>query len=219
MTSQVLAKFQSTNNLPVTGSLDIDTASLVIDQLLDDGYKDNGEIPPGYLYKVHIPVYRNRSIETTATLYDANMKTLLSFTVRTQGQNDNSTGLPMNDLCSDGPTPTGLMTFDLNSPEPDPVSYGPYPINRAVEGLAGNAFIVISQIRNGILMHTGEWKNWSPSLPMPNSHGCVHGHPEDISSVQSILTQTLGVSIHNNSYGKLPYPYRPQGILSIELID
>jgi hypothetical protein len=37
----------------------------------------------------------------------------------------------------DGSTPTGLSTLDLNSPEPDPVSYGPYPINRFVQGLKG----------------------------------------------------------------------------------
>jgi hypothetical protein len=54
----------------------------------------------------------------------------------------------------------GLMTFDLNSPENDPVDFGPYPVNRAVQGLKGNAFIVISNIRDGILLHTGEWPNW-----------------------------------------------------------
>jgi hypothetical protein len=37
-----------------------------------------------------------------------------------------------------GETPTGLSTFDLQTPEPDPVSYGPYPVNRAVQGLRGN---------------------------------------------------------------------------------
>lgn len=90
------------------------------------------------------------------------------------------------------------MTFDLNSPEDNPVDYGPYPINRAVQasvfvndngwngkGLEGNAKIIISDIRDGILMHTGEWKDWKPSENMPNSHGCVHGHPEDIKDVST----------------------------------
>lgn len=33
--------------------------------------------------QVHIPVRRNRSIETTATLYDANNTILFQYTVRT----------------------------------------------------------------------------------------------------------------------------------------
>jgi len=34
-----------------------------------------------------------------------------------------------------------------------------------------------STIRGGILMHTGEWANysdWQPPMPMPNSLGCIH---------------------------------------------
>ncbi len=34
---------------------------------------------------------------------------------------------------------TGLVEMDLNSPEPDPASYGPWPVNRFVHGLDGNA--------------------------------------------------------------------------------
>ena len=79
-------------------------------------------------------------------------------------------------------------------------------------------------------MHTGEWDNWNTSMPMPNSHGCVHGHPgilplklqvilvEDIKLVWKILV-SLGVEIRPNTDGKLPYPYQPQGILSIEQLD
>ena len=100
------------------------------------------------------------------------------------------------------------MEFDLNSPESDPKEYGcdprscilagvsaletclsrvslslrsPYPVNRAVAGLRGNAAWLMkndaSTIRGGILMHTGEWANysdWQPPLPMPNSLGCIH---------------------------------------------
>ena len=55
----------------------------------------------------------------------------------------------------------GLTEFDLNSPEPEPQLYGPYPINRAVQGIEGNAAFLIPLIRDGILMHTGEWPDWS----------------------------------------------------------
>jgi len=34
---------------------------------------------------------------------------------------------------------TGLVEIDLNSPEPDPTLYGPWPVNRFVRGLDGNA--------------------------------------------------------------------------------
>jgi hypothetical protein len=29
----------------------------------------------------------------------------------------------------------------------------------------------------------------------------------------------LGVEVRNNTFGKLPYPYKPQGLISIEQID
>ncbi|KYR00421.1 hypothetical protein DLAC_03176 [Tieghemostelium lacteum] len=217
-TSYLLSKFQSLNQIDDSGNLDIETANILLENNLADGYKDNGMIPPGFLYKVYVPVFKNRSIETTAFLYDNQMNVLLNFTVRTHGQMDNSTGLAMNEFCGDGSTPTGLMLFDFNSPEPDPVSFGPYPINRAVQGLTGNAYTIISNIRDGILLHTGEWPNWNPSMPMPNSHGCIHSHPDDIYQISQILP-TLGVQMRQNTYGQLPYPYQPQGILSIELIE
>jgi len=182
-----------------------------------DNYKDDGIMPPGYIYKVFVPVYRNRSIETTATLYAANGSALHTFQVRAKGQN-NAAGTSMNQFCDDGETPTGLMSFDLNSPEDDSVEYGPYPINRAVQGLTGNAAVVISNIRDGILLHTGEWPNWHPAMPMPDSHGCIHAHPTDIQLIWSILV-SIGVKVHNNTSGRLPYAYVPQGILSIQQLD
>jgi len=202
----------------VDGIFGDETASLLLKLHLSDGYHDDGKIPEGYKYKVHIPVFKNRSIEIMATLYDSKMNAMHTFKVRTHGQNDITTGKDLSELCTDGNTPTGLSTFDLNSPESDPVSFGPYPINRAVQGIKGNAFIVISNIRDGILMHTGEWSNWNPSMPMPNSHGCVHGHPQDIKQVWKMLV-SIGVEVRNNTNGKLPYPYKPQGILSIEQVD
>ena len=218
-TANAVSRFQFGNNfVPPTGIFDAGTATRLLTLHLDDEYRDDGTILPGYLYKMHIPVHRNRSIETTGTLYDSQMKVLRTFTTRTHGQNGPN-GLALNELTSDGSTPTGLATFDLNSPEDDPASYGPYPVNRAVQGLKGNMAFLISNIRNGILMHTGEWPNWNPSMPMPNSHGCVHAHPEDIEAVWHILVDQLGVVVHNNTFGKLPYPYKPQGLLSIELVE
>jgi len=217
-TQAAVLQFQTNNKIAASGTFDPQTANALLSGYIDDGYKDDGTIPKGVLYKMHIQVYSNRSIETQGVLYAGNGSVLHVFTVRTQGQNDNTTGLPMNQFCGDGGTPTGLMTFDLNSPENDPVDYGPYPVNRAVQGLQGNAAIVISDIRDGILMHTGEWPNWNPTMPMPNSHGCVHGHPQDIEQVWQLLV-SIGVQVRPNTFGALPYPYPTQGLLSIEQID
>ena len=82
-------------------------------------------------------------IETNATLYAGDGTALLSFRVRAHGWDDanpapwpdfNNTGDGLNVFSSNGDTPTGLMEFDLNSPEPEPQLYGPYPVNRAVQG-------------------------------------------------------------------------------------
>jgi hypothetical protein len=82
-----------------------------------------------------------------------------------------------NQFSPDGSTPTGLIEFDLNSPEDDPKSFGPYPVNRAVQGIRGNAAFLIPSIRDGILLHTGEWPAWAPPAQMPNSAGCIHAWP------------------------------------------
>jgi len=217
-TVKAVSQFQQGNSLQVSGIFDIPTAKLLLSLHIYDGYKDNGTIPPGYKYKVYIPVHANRSIETNATLYDDQMNALLTFTVRAHGQDCNSTGEPLNQFTSYGETPTGLSTFDLNSPEPDPISFGPYPINRFVQGLEGNALIVISNIRDGILLHTGEWPDWQPPMQMPNSDGCVHTFPNNVFMIWQILV-SMGVQVRNNTLGKLPYPYKPQGVVSVEQID
>eukprot|EP01113_Clastostelium_recurvatum_P036519 TRINITY_DN5217_c0_g1_i1.p1 TRINITY_DN5217_c0_g1~~TRINITY_DN5217_c0_g1_i1.p1 ORF type:complete len:290 (+),score=74.97 TRINITY_DN5217_c0_g1_i1:25-870(+) len=219
-TAAAVSAFQKANRITPSGNLDDATSDALISSNanMDDGYKDDGTIPAGFLYKMHVPVYHNRSVETTGTLTWHNGTVLHRFTVRTEGQPYANTTIAANQFCDSGSTPTGLMTFDLNSPEDDPVSFGPYPVNRAVQGLKGNAGVVISDIRDGILMHTGEWQGWNPSLPMPNSHGCVHGHPTDIEYVWKVLV-SLGIEVRQNTDGKLPYPYKPQGILSIELMD
>lgn len=43
--------------------------------------------------------------------------------------------------CDAGDTVTGLVEIDLNSPEPNPAMYGPWPVNRVVRGLDGNALL------------------------------------------------------------------------------
>ncbi len=83
---------------------------------------------------------------------------------------------------------------------------------------------MISNIRDGILLHCcpGEWPTWNvnqnSTQPMINSLGCVHAHPPDILTVWKKLL-SLGVVMRLNTDGQLPYPYRPQGLLSVEQID
>ena len=115
-----------------------------------DGYVDEG-LPAShygsqYLYKFHFQVFQNRSLETRAALYDANNTLLHQFRIRTHGW-DNATANPpwpyfsntigLNMFTSNGNTPTGLAGADLNSPEPDIAEYGPFPINRMINGLEG----------------------------------------------------------------------------------
>jgi hypothetical protein len=120
-------------------------------------------------------------------------------------------------FAADGNTVTGLMEADLNSPEDDPKAFGPYPVNRAVQGLQGNAAWLVPTIRNGILLHTGEWPGWAPPAPMPNSEGCIHSWPDSINRIQETLV-VLGVEVRPNTDGKLPYPYKPQGLLSVFVV-
>ena len=53
---------------------------------------------------------------------------------------------------------------------------------------------VLPNIRDGLLIHTGNWstdeKKWTSSDDMPNSSGCIHAHPEDIERIYKILTGT-----------------------------
>lgn len=76
-------------------------------------------------------------------------------------------------------------------------------------------------LRDGILLHTGEWSqysDWKPPMPMPNSAGCIHAYPDSILRVWKLLVAE-GVTVHPNTGGKLPYPYKPQGLVSVELVD
>lgn len=145
------SNFQGAHTLKSTGVLDSASAQVLLDTHTADNYKDSGFSAGsmGYLYKFHIPVHNNRSIETDATLFDKDNKVLLKFRVRTHGKRDDGTSAAWPDFGvgdvgytqfgSSGNTVTGLVEIDLNSPEPDPAVYGPWPVNRVVRGLDGNA--------------------------------------------------------------------------------
>lgn len=218
-------------SLPTTGVLDVATANAVMLKLSPDNYVDDGRPAQerGYLYKIVVPVHRNRSIESIGTLYAANGTALFQFHARAHGYNTdgiprpwpnwNSTNVGLTMYTDNGNTPTGLIECDLNTPESNSTEFGPYPINRAVKGLEGNAAFLIPNYRDGILLHTGEWPNWQPPQPMPNSEGCIHAWPQEINTIQTILQKQLGVVARPNTDGKLPYPYKCQGLLSVYQVD
>jgi hypothetical protein len=218
-TVTAVKQFQTGNKITASGKVDVKTASALLHLHTHDGWSDpNGAlpVPPGSMYKVWIPVNKNRSIETVGVLFAANKTVLHRFPVRLQGQPGDM------EFCSNGDTPTGYGLFDLNSPESDPVEFGPYPINRIAWGLKGNMGLLLGDnantIRNGILLHTGEWQGWKPGNPMPRSHGCIHSYPHDILTIYNILT-AIGVQMNKNPGGVRPYPFKPQGVISITLID
>lgn len=70
------------------------------------------------------------------------------------------------------------------------------------------------------LIHTGNWtdEGWTPSKPMPNSAGCVHSHPEHVERIYKAL-ERLGVKINDNTFSGKNYPYKPQGIGVIQLVE
>jgi len=85
-----------------------------------------------------------------------------------------------------------------------------------------NFEIVLPNIRDGILIHTGNWTtdtvDWNPSMDMANSAGCVHAHPAQVERLYSSLVK-LGVQVRPNPFSGRNYPYVPQGVGVIELID
>lgn len=216
-----------------SGILDQTTASSMLawNRTACDGYVDEGRPASerGLKYKISIRVDRNRSVEdTNAVLMDENNTVLHRFTARAHGH-DSDAARPwpdfdsndpgLNQYSHDGNTVTGLALVDLNSPEPDPGLYGPYPINRLVSGLAGNAKWLLPDIRNGILVHTGNWSAYAKQRGfMPNSAGCVHVHADDVKIIWKTLV-SLGVEVRPNPGGIVPYPYEPQGLISIEQLD
>lgn len=167
-TSTSVASFQTSAGLDATGVFDAATAAAAVQQLSRDRYVDDGKAPAslGYLYKVYIQVHQNRSIESTAHLIAGNGTYLFNFTVRAHGADGyppgpwptwNSSDDGVSQFSDDGNTPTGLAEFDLNGPEDNSTEYGPYPVNRAVKGLAGNWEWVgtndaATMVRDGILL-------------------------------------------------------------------
>lgn len=231
--AQATSSFQQNNDLKVTGILDSISAQALLDLHGADNYKDSDftAASMGYLYKIHVPVHANRSIETMATLFDKDNNVMLTFKTRQHGHREEGTqpwpdygngDYGLNQFTSNGNTITGLVEIDLNSPEPDPQLYGPWPINRVVRGLDGNALLLLPNIRDGVLFHTGNWttseENWDPSKDMPNSSGCIHAHPADVELIYKTLL-SLGVTVNNNPFSGKNYPYKPQGVGVIELID
>ena len=134
-----------------SGIVDAITAQALLDTYSNDNYKDSGftAASMGYKYKFHIPVHSNRSVETISTLYDAENGVLLEFKTRQHGYRDDGSqaawpdfgdgDVGLNQFSSGGNTVTGLVEVDLNSPEDNPQVYGPWPVNRIVRGLDGNA--------------------------------------------------------------------------------
>jgi hypothetical protein len=216
------------------GTVGRPTALEILAVASDDGYVDDGRSASdqGYLYKLLIPVHRNRSIETNATFLDAHNNVLFRFTVRAKGHvvdgcgqamsepwpNFNNSGDGLNTFTTDGRTPTGLIEIDPQTPEGDAKLYGPFPVTRFVRGLRGNAAILLPHHRSGILLHTGQWgAAWQPPMSMPNSAGCVHTWPNNVERVWKTAL-SLGAVIRNNTNGKQPYPYRPQALASVYLV-
>ena len=116
------------------------TAWYLLDHYTFDGYADSNrtERSLGYKFKILVPVHSNRSIETQATLLNADNEVLMTFPVRAHGHDVDKNGQPdnrpwpdydnddagLNEFSSSGATPTGLSQCDLNSPEDDPKLYG-----------------------------------------------------------------------------------------------
>lgn len=229
---QATRNFQAAHGLTADGLLGEETAALLLDLHSADGVKDTGftAASMGYIYKFFIPVYKNRSIETAGVLYDKHNNILLTFPVRTHGHRDDGSDAEwpdmgngdygLNQFSSNGATVTGIVEVDLNSPEPDPALYGPWPVNRVVRGLEGNAAFLLPNIRDGILIHTGNWTSggYTPFTNMPNSAGCMHSHPEHVERIYQALVRE-GVVVNDNTFSGKNYPYKPQGIAVIEQQD
>jgi hypothetical protein len=109
-TRKAVFLYQQGYGLQPTGTFDEATANLLLTNQISDGYKDDGTIPPGYLYKLHVPVHKDRTIQVNATLYDSTMtpihtfivryffKIILSLICRAHGQNDPNTGIAYNEV-------------------------------------------------------------------------------------------------------------------------
>jgi hypothetical protein len=242
-TAEAVSSFQAhyMNSLVADGLFESKTAQALLSTFSEDNYKDSGftaaSMGSQYKFKLHIPVYRNRSIETIGKLFDAQNNLLTTFHARAHGVRDDGTSAEWPDFGNgdygatefygNGNTVTGLYAVDLNSPEPDPAKYGPFPVIRFVKGLDGNANFSVPNIRNGLLLHTGNWTasesgvptGWTPLKPMPNSLGCVHVHPSEQKRIVEILISDLGVVVNANPFSAINYPFENQGVAVVELVN
>ena len=73
---------------------------------------------------------------------------------------------------------------------------------------------MIPDIRNGILLHTGEWPDWQDGDQMPDSDGCIHTYPNELNEIDNIVMNKLGVAAQTNEGGD--GNYTPQGIISVQ---
>ena len=79
--------------------------------------------------------------------------------------------------------------------------------------IKGNAYYIYPNIRFGILLHTGEWKSYSP---MADSLGCLHILPKHAEHLANVLKHEMGVVVRENLLGKHSFPYnQQQGLLSV----
>ena len=108
--AKATSDFQGAHNLASTGILDSVSAQLLLDLHSDDGVTDSGftAASMGYLYKIHIPVHTNRSVETYSTLFDKDNNVLLKFRTRTHGHRADGTDAPWPDF---GNGDIGLTQF------------------------------------------------------------------------------------------------------------
>lgn len=163
LTAQFVIGLQRIMSLNESGILDPPTAAKLLECCAQDHYKDE-DVPPsslGYAYKIHVKLHPNRSIEVPARLIAGNGTVLFEFTVRAHGVDGpaNASVWPYFSSCCDGlnqfsgggNTPTGLSECDLNTPEGNATLYGPYPVNRMVRGLKGNAKWLMTGERRGQL--------------------------------------------------------------------
>jgi peptidoglycan hydrolase-like protein with peptidoglycan-binding domain len=83
-------QFQQQEGLNVDGIAGVLTQAAVLTKQGADGYRNTNETAAarGYLYKIVVPVHRNRSVETTAHLEAGNGTVLATFQVRAHGYND-----------------------------------------------------------------------------------------------------------------------------------
>eukprot|EP00008_Paramoeba_atlantica_P003055 CAMPEP_0201488958 /NCGR_PEP_ID=MMETSP0151_2-20130828/20759_1 /ASSEMBLY_ACC=CAM_ASM_000257 /TAXON_ID=200890 /ORGANISM="Paramoeba atlantica, Strain 621/1 / CCAP 1560/9" /LENGTH=266 /DNA_ID=CAMNT_0047874407 /DNA_START=214 /DNA_END=1014 /DNA_ORIENTATION=- len=232
-TASAVGLFQAGNGLNVPPEVfENITANLLLELQSCDSYVDDGlsagKLGP-YKYKFHFQTFRDRHWETKGFLFDRDNNLLHQFVARLHGHSfaqnpswpDYTQDEGLNMFSTNGNTPTGFFEVDLNSPEPNSTLYGPYPVNRFLNGMRGNAEFLntpTGSVRSGILLHTGEWPGWTEGQPMPNSDGCLHAAPEDIQTIWQLLVNECGVEVRPNPYGEQPYPYQPQGVGSVEQV-